>query len=149
MLDRLVRYFNLKGWLFSLLKGKTTFVIPMDNGETKFDVVIDVVLNDARITCFSIFNQVIAPANRNNIAEFITRVNYGSAFGSWEMDYKDGELRFKTALFAEGIELNDTILDNLIEYNIFCFGITYATILEVVAGKNPQDAYQALMTREI
>ncbi len=33
-------------------------------------------------------------------AEFITRANYGMVHGNFEMDFNDGEIRFKTAHFA-------------------------------------------------
>ena len=42
----------------------------------------------------------ISPMNagedcRANIAEFITRANYGIRNGNFEMDYRDGEIRYK------------------------------------------------------
>ncbi|MBE6849764.1 MAG: hypothetical protein E7502_07690 [Ruminococcus sp.] len=33
-------------------------------------------------------------------AEFITRANYGAMHGAFEMDYSDGELRYRTSLFV-------------------------------------------------
>ena len=36
-------------------------------------------------------------ARRAAVAEFITRVNYGMVLGNFEMDYSDGEIRYKTS----------------------------------------------------
>ena len=59
----------------------------------------------------------------NEMAEFITRANYGLNHGNFEMDYRDGEIRYKTSLFSDDeiptheqieamIYINVTTLDN-------------------------------------
>lgn len=42
---------------------------------------------------------------RPAVAEFITRANYGLSVGNFEMDFADGEVRYKSALDFEGAEL--------------------------------------------
>ncbi|MDE6774845.1 MAG: YbjN domain-containing protein [Ruminococcus sp.] len=36
----------------------------------------------------------------NEMAEFITRANYGLNHGNFEMDYRDGEIRYKTSMYC-------------------------------------------------
>ncbi|MDE5764123.1 MAG: YbjN domain-containing protein [Ruminococcus sp.] len=36
----------------------------------------------------------------DEMAEFITRANYGLNHGNFEMDYSDGEIRYKTSLYC-------------------------------------------------
>lgn len=59
----------------------------------------------------------------HEIAEFITRANYGMSYGNFELDYSDGEVRFKTAVFcgdsvptfdqvAQAIYVNCSTLDD-------------------------------------
>ena len=59
----------------------------------------------------------------DEMAEFITRANYGLNHGNFEMDYRDGEIRYKTSLFSDDeiptheqieamIYINVTTLDN-------------------------------------
>ncbi|MDO5553407.1 MAG: YbjN domain-containing protein [Planctomycetia bacterium] len=39
---------------------------------------------------------------RNNVGEYLTRVNYGLIFGCFEMDYQDGEIQYRmSASLAE------------------------------------------------
>ncbi|MDE6774844.1 MAG: YbjN domain-containing protein [Ruminococcus sp.] len=58
-----------------------------------------------------------------DMTEFITRANYGLNHGNFEMDYRDGEIRYKTSLFSDDeiptheqieamIYINVTTLDN-------------------------------------
>jgi hypothetical protein len=47
---------------------------------------------------------------RNAVAEFITRANYGLRIGNFEMDYSDGEIRYKSSLDFEGVELTTALI---------------------------------------
>lgn len=38
--------------------------------------------------------------SRAAVAEFITRANYGLGHGNFEMDYRDGEIRYKTTMYC-------------------------------------------------
>lgn len=51
---------------------------------------------------------------RHQTAEFLSRANYGMRIGNFEMDFGDGEIRYKASLDFEGTELNDKTLKNLI-----------------------------------
>ncbi len=51
---------------------------------------------------------------RMAIAEFITRANYGLRIGNFEMDFEDGEVRYKSSLDFEGVELQPEIIRNAI-----------------------------------
>lgn len=50
---------------------------------------------------------------RAAIAEYITRANYGLKSGNFEMDYSDGEIRYKMYVNCRGL---NTIPDELIEH---------------------------------
>ncbi len=41
---------------------------------------------------------------RSAMAEFLIRANYGLVIGNFEMDYDDGEVRYKTSLDVEEME---------------------------------------------
>ena len=48
------------------------------------------------------------------MAEFLTRANYGIMIGNFEMDFNDGEVRYKGALeYADG-DVTIMMIDNLI-----------------------------------
>ena len=51
-----------------------------------------------------------------SMAEFITRANYGLRCGNWEMDYNDGEIRYKVYVDVENIELPASI----VKHSIYC-----------------------------
>jgi hypothetical protein len=52
---------------------------------------------------------------RLHVAEYITRANYGLRIGNFEMDFSDGEVRYKSSLDFE----NETLTSNFIRYVIY------------------------------
>jgi hypothetical protein len=61
----------------------------------------------------------IAPVNvpqqvRPAVAEFLMRANYGLRIGNFEMDYADGEVRFKSSLDFELEVLSDLLIRHAI-----------------------------------
>ncbi len=47
---------------------------------------------------------------RSSVAEYITRANYGLRIGNFEMDYSDGEVRYKCGLDFEGEPLSPNLI---------------------------------------
>ncbi len=59
-----------------------------------------------------------APTNavedkRQAVAEFMTRANYGMVIGNFELDLKDGEMRYKASVDYEHIQVNNAFLKNM------------------------------------
>ncbi|MEL7052307.1 MAG: YbjN domain-containing protein [Cyanobacteria bacterium J06588_5] len=52
------------------------------------------------------------------MAQFITRANYGLILGNFELDYTDGEIRYKTSLDVESDRLTPALTKNLISTNV-------------------------------
>lgn len=77
--------------------------------------------------CRSEFGQVlfysIAPehapeATRAAVAEYVTRANWGLMIGNFELDYEDGEVRYKTSLQLEETMLTRDLLRPLVFDNV-------------------------------
>ena len=52
------------------------------------------------------------------MAEFVTRANRGMRIGNFELDFDDGEIRYKTSMDVEGGDLTDKMIDNLLRANL-------------------------------
>jgi hypothetical protein len=48
------------------------------------------------------------------VAEFIARANYGIRIGNFEIDFSDGEVRYKSSLDFEGATLSPALIKNAI-----------------------------------
>ena len=78
---------------------------------------------------------------RGAMAEFLTRANYGLRIGNFEMDYMDGEVRFKSSLDFEGEALTANLIRNAIYPAVQTLDRYLPGALAVIyAGKEPAQA---------
>ncbi len=48
------------------------------------------------------------------VAEFITRANFGIVIGNFEIDFSDGEIRYKTSIDVEGDRPSFALIKRLV-----------------------------------
>lgn len=71
---------------------------------------------------------------RPQMSEFLTRANYGMIIGNFEMDWSDGEIRYKTSVDIEGVERATAIIKNLVYPNIQMMDRYLPGVLGLVYG---------------
>ncbi len=82
------------------------------------------------------------------MAEFITRANYGLVLGNFEMDFADGELRFKTSIDVEGTQLTPELVKPIIYANVLTMDEYLPGILAVIqSGTSPAEALDLVLAR--
>ncbi len=69
------------------------FGIGLENG--KVDCIVDVRIPDKCVLISTIFTVNIPENKRKHIAEFITRANHNLILGCFDLDFDDGELKYK------------------------------------------------------
>lgn len=75
------------------------------------------------------------------VAEFITRANFGLRIGNFEMDFFDGEVRYKSSLDFEGETLNPRLIRNAIYPAVHTMDQYWPGLMSVVyGGKSPNEA---------
>jgi len=91
---------------------------------------------------FYVVMPVRAPANmRVAVAEYITRANYGLRIGNFEMDFDDGEVRYKSSLDFESVGLTPGLIRNTIYPAVQTMDRYLPGVLSVVfGGKSAEEA---------
>ena len=80
---------------------------------------------------------------RPAVAEYITRANYGLFSGNFEMDFTDGELRFKTSLDLEDNHPSQAQIRNTVLSNVAFVDRYLPGLLQVLhAERSPEAAYE-------
>ena len=95
---------------------------------------------------FYVVMPVRVPANmRVTVAEYITRTNYGLRIGNFEMDFDDGEVRYKSSLDFEGVELTTGLIRNAIYPAVQTMDRYLPGLLSVIfGGKSAEEAILAI-----
>jgi len=91
---------------------------------------------------------IAAPAERRDeAARFIARANWGLMVGNFEMDYDDGQVRFKSSLDFTDAELTETLIRNAIRPAMQAVETYADALVEVIArGKSAADAIRGVET---
>ncbi|HEX9018452.1 MAG TPA: YbjN domain-containing protein, partial [Anaerolineaceae bacterium] len=71
-----------------------------------------------QLVFYSIFPVRVTIEHIAAAAEFITRANYGMIIGNFELDYQDGEIRYKTSVDVEDVALAESLVQNLVYANV-------------------------------
>jgi len=95
---------------------------------------------------FYVMAPVKAPEEvRPDVAEFITRANYGMRIGNFEMDFSDGEVRYKSSLDFEATPLNPTLIRNAIYPAVQTMDRYAPGLLSVIyGGASPREAVEEI-----
>jgi hypothetical protein len=115
-------------------------VMPLDGKLQKTNMMV---------RCFDDWSSVkaYAPLNadegvRQDVAEYLTRANYGMAFGNFELDIRDGEISFKLTLDCEDrSSLSDDLLGKVFSLPQLMLEKYGDGLLAVMFGmKSPEEA---------
>jgi hypothetical protein len=118
MLDLAEKYFVSRAWRHSRIAGRDDLIeLVFDNPRSAWKSYAKV-SGDRAFVFYSMCAIGVLEARRAAVAEFITRVNFGLVTGNFEMDWADGEVRFKTGLELTGIEPTIDLVASLVQPNL-------------------------------
>jgi hypothetical protein len=140
LLAVVMEYMDKLGWNYIISDEKTMrFPISCENGKYYCTLIAD---DNRNFVClYSVLPNYIPFDKRHDVSEFITRANYGMNIGNFELDFSDGEVRFKTSMTTYDQPPGDGDLACLVHTNIGTLDNYMKGIMGVVyGGKTPTEA---------
>jgi hypothetical protein len=110
-------FFEQDGWEFEQIKDQSMLRL-MAQGKTDKWTCYAQANAQRQFLFYSICPIAIPKPKRSKLAEFITRANYGMTIGNFELDYTDGEIRYKTSIDLEGEKLTSALIKRLVYTNV-------------------------------
>jgi hypothetical protein len=107
------QFLQVDGWFPEDIEGLTAYTCRYVGTHAEFRVVVHINVELQQIYVYVIFPDFVPEDRRAAIAELITRANYGLRIGNFEMDFRDGELRYKASLDFEDVNLTHPLMKNL------------------------------------
>ncbi len=114
----LVEFFEEDGWKFQWIKGKSVLSMSFSGKNGKWQCFAQAREAQQQFVFYSVLPINAPPDKRPKVAELITRINYGMVIGNFEMDFDDGEVRYKTSIDVEGAELTPPMIRQIVYANI-------------------------------
>ncbi len=144
-----VNFFKQDNWPFEQLEGQPVLQIAFKGENGRWVCYAHAVEERSQFVFYSICEVRAPEAKRAALAEFITRANYGILIGNWEMDWNDGEIRYKTSIDVEGDRLSPALLKQLVYANVLVTD-TYLPGIMAVLNENiaPAEALAAVESEE-
>ncbi|MEO5952445.1 MAG: YbjN domain-containing protein [Chloroflexia bacterium] len=100
--DSMAAFFKKDDWPATQLEGQTAMSMNFQGQNGRWGCLARVDQEKELILFYS-YCPVKAPEDKRPIlADFLTRANYGLYIGNFEMDFNDGEVRYKTSIDVEG-----------------------------------------------
>ncbi len=134
--------FRENGWPFSDVRGAPVLFSELSGILGRWKFYAHVVEEQDLILLYSVCPFRVPEERRSEVSEFLTRANYGLAAGNFELDFADGEVRYKTALQRHVDGLDAATLKRAVRAN----GIAMETYLPgvgaVITGTAPVPALE-------
>lgn len=106
------------------------------------DVIFRVRESQQQVVVRAQFPIKCAEEHRRELMEFLTRANWGTVIGNFELDLGDGEVRYKSSVDIEGTEFTPTVFGNLVASAAFTLTTYYDALEAVCSGR--QSAVEAI-----
>ena len=143
--DAMLAWFKADDWPFTPIDGQTALRTRFKGDNGSWPCIGLVREQQQEFIFYSICETNAPEAKRPAIAEFITRANYGMWIGNFEMDYNDGEIRYKTSIDVEGDDLSPALMHNAVYANVSVMDRYMPGIMSVIfADAVPADAIKKI-----
>lgn len=147
--DAMVRFFSEDGWAFYRNEGEPILQMGFKGKSGNWTCYAHSLDDSRRFIFLSVMESSVPEDRRLAIAEFLTRANYALFLGSFELDFSDGEVRYKTAMAVEDGELTQEMIKTMVYTNVMSMDRYLPGIMSVIySGACPADALAQIEQKE-
>jgi hypothetical protein len=87
-----------------------------------------------RVIFLSILPSLVPAERKAAVGEFINRINFGLVVGNLEIDMDGGEVRFRTSMDLDDVEVSVEMIRNLLYANVYMTDVHLPIINKVAFG---------------
>lgn len=148
ILDAVQQFLEEDDWPYSLMDERPVYKTGFEGKNGQFTCYAQERAEQQQFVFYSIF-PVRVPENKlNELSEFMTRANYGMIIGNFELDYVDGEVRYKTSVDVEDVDLVEPLVRHMMYANVLTMDKYFPGLMRVLyAGISPADAVSEVENR--
>jgi hypothetical protein len=132
--DFVLRFLEEDGFVVQPVAGRTALQFGFQTPDFRWRCVADVREEQGVLTYLSFVPEPVLAARRVAVAELLMRINYTLAVGNFELDFDDGECRFRTSIDLEGTDPTRPLVRQLLRANLASMGRYLEAIERAAAG---------------
>jgi hypothetical protein len=139
--EEIVNFFEEDGWPFVQIEGEPLLQMVFQGENGKWTCYAKARDDQEQFVFYSVCPVNTPDSKRLAVAEFLTRANSGMIIGNFEMDFEDGEIRYKTSIDVEDDSLSCALIKRLVYANVMMMDAYLPGIMSVIYGDvTPLDA---------
>ena len=132
--DTVVQFLEQDGWAFTRLPEEPILQMVFLGESGRWFCYAETREEPALFVFYSVCPVNVPEEKHVAAAELLTRVNYDLVIGNFEMDFSDGEVRYKTSLEVTGDALSLPLVQNAVYLNVLMMDRYLPGIMSVVYG---------------
>jgi hypothetical protein len=138
-------FFARNDWPINVVADESILYMVYQGDNGRYDCLAGVRNEEGQFLFYSVCPVPATEDRRAAVAEFVARANYDMVLGNFELDFDDGEIRYKTSAPIEGAQLSPAIVALLVLVNLRTMDQYLPGILSVVHGNiSPRDAIEKI-----
>ena len=143
--ETMMQFFADENWAYMASESEPVLRVPFQGTNGQWMCYAQAREEQEQFVFYSVCPAVAPEERQAAVAEFLTRANYGVIIGNFEMDYRDGELRYKTSLDVEGDALSPALMRSLVYANVAMMDHYLPGIMSVIYGNvSPEEAIEQI-----
>jgi hypothetical protein len=140
-------YFAWKGWPVEVNDRRDLLRLRYETAHGHWHLYARALADTGQLIFYSVLPNPVAPTHHPLVAEYLHRANHGLPIGNFELDYADGEVRFRTSIPLGNMEPHITLIDALVQANLATMEDYLPGLHQIIAGtQTPATAIQIIRT---
>jgi len=138
--DRVQEYLDSQNWKYQFSEDTGVFSLSLNMKSKLQTMTLRVSLAKNGIRTYGYPPLKAGEENLSRICEYLTRVNYGLSYGNFELDYSDGEVRYKSSHYCGDEVPSLDVVEFIVDMPIFMwnrYGDGFVNLL--FADGSPED----------
>lgn len=137
ILKTAAEFFAARSWTATPMWGGTVLKLSFDTGRARWLSYAQEKPEKRLFLFYSVSPKNAPEERRMEVAEFLTRASWGLHVGAFEMDWSDGEIRFKSSLDLRGEKITPQLVEGVVEPNLVAANQYLPHLLAVMRGEQP------------
>ncbi len=133
MIAKVTEFLTNQGWAFSVGKRPELLLLSLSGQNGIYHCVIDDREDASRLLFISFMGTTCPKEKRTEMSELLTMINSNLGFGNFEMN-NSGEIKFRTGIMYESLEITDKAISNIIFKNIDIMDFSHPFLLKFMFG---------------
>jgi hypothetical protein len=144
----MVNFFKEDNWHYVQLQGQSVLRLAFEGKNGKYDCYAQAIEEQQQFIFYSIGSIKIPKSKRRGIGEFLSRANYGMIIGNFELNFDNGEIRYKTSTNVKNHSLDADTIRPLVYTNVKMIDKYLPGIIAVAkSGMSPAEAIAQIETQ--